>query len=217
MAKASALFHQAEDVIKSLKKDGRIFVSEAHFQLSFAMRAKDPFSAYEYIPEYSVEEIEKRSEFDLLIRNPDGGSGTLIEFKYKLTNQSGKSPVSFPIYGNSPHVPPFWPKADGTVDLIRYDCWKDIARIERFVKPKDTDHEKYRISNGFFILITNNQNLWDEKPGKTGMLSPYSLSNGPHPAKTLYGFGYDQDGNELSKKNNQSGMFGPARSYHHHE
>ena len=39
------------------------------------------------------------------------------------------------------------------MNIRRYDCWKDISRIETFVTSDNT------ISYGYFILITNDLSL----------------------------------------------------------
>ncbi len=136
-------------VIDSLKQ---IFVSEAHLQLAFAMQAytfyHDRFDFFPEFPVYDNEKEGKRDEFDLLIRDKEDLSETLIEFKYKTKNSKSKAQQ--------------WElKSKVKVELANhaaqnlgcYDCWSDIERIEKNVKSG-------RVKNGFFIFITNDSLYW---------------------------------------------------------
>lgn len=140
---------QTRAVIDSLNQ---IFVSEAHLQLAFAMQAESLYhDKFDYFPEFPVYgrvNVKERDEFDLLIRDKDDQSETLIEFKYKTKN-SKSNPQKWEL------------KSKVEVALANhaaqnngcYDCWSDIGRIEKYVKSG-------RVKNGFFIFITNDSLYW---------------------------------------------------------
>lgn len=144
---------EVDEIVKQL--DGQIFVSEAHLQVAFALKIdKERFEVY---PEFPATVDNERSEFDLLIRERDTNENTLIEFKYKTANRK-KDSVTFTISsGVDVEL-----KNHGAQDTGWYDSWKDIHRIEQCV----LDNADVTISNGFFILITNDSKYWSQTDGR---------------------------------------------------
>lgn len=162
---------KTREVIKSLNQ---IFVSEAHLQLAFAMQAEtlyhDEFDFFPEFPVYDRVNVKERDEFDLLIRDKDDQSETLIEFKYKTKNTKSN--------------PQKW-KLESKVEVALanhaaqnngcYDCWSDIGRIEKNVKDGV-------VQNGFFIFITNDSLYWLGSERKNNY-TELSMKEGDHEAK----------------------------------
>jgi hypothetical protein len=145
-----------DSVISQLHQ--QIFVSEAHLQLSFALLIDQ--NQFDVFPEFPAFVDGVQSEFDLLIKDKNTGTYSLVEFKYKTANNS-KNPEYFELVsGQSIAL-----KNHSAIDLGWYDSWKDISRIEKcvsgssYVKGKKG---KISISNGFFILITNDKGYWEK-------------------------------------------------------
>lgn len=151
---------EVERIITQLKNSQSCYVSEAHIQLQFAIIGAKLFEGkYEFVPEYPGytmygDEEAKKTEFDLLVHDLKKNQNTLIEFKYKTKNLATKqNRVKFPVYlgGELPLA------NDGAQNLNRYDCWRDIYRIEQNVKnsKNPASSQQVKIENGFFIFITN--------------------------------------------------------------
>lgn len=179
-----------DDVIKKLDK--QIFVSEAHLQLAFALgidtkkfEVYPEFPAMVKFPKKDTDKFEeKQSEFDLLIRETDTGENTLIEFKYKTANhpKNSSKQVDFEISAGV-ELPL---KNQGAIDNGWYDSWRDIWRIEQCVSGKASiPGGKIEIKNGFFILITNCKNYWEEKEGNSKrQVDDLYMNDGEHKAGT---------------------------------
>ena len=113
---------------------------------------------------------KERDEFDLLIRDKDDQSETLIEFKYKTkntkTNQQEwelKSKVKVALANHAA-------QNNGC-----YDCWSDIERIEKNVKDGV-------VQNGFFVFITNDSLYWNGSK-RNNNYTELSMEEGNHKAK----------------------------------
>lgn len=149
---------QVVQIIDELKKSAFCYVSEAHIQLQFAIIGAHKFgNQFDFIPEfpghtaYSTN-AEQKTEFDLLAFDKKTGEKTLIEFKYKTKNNAEKTKrEEFPVVFGK------WLKLanDGAHNPNRYDCWRDIYRIEQNVKHKE-------VNNGFFIFVTNDSAYIDK-------------------------------------------------------
>lgn len=169
---------QVVQIIDELKKSAFCYVSEAHIQLQFAIiGAQMRGDQFDFIPEFPghtaySENAEQKTEFDLLVFDKKTGEKTLIEFKYKTKNIADKDKrEKFPVvFGN-------WLKLanDGAHNPNRYDCWRDIFRIEQNVKHKE-------VNNGFFILVTNDS-AYIGKDGSNSVFcqgDDFSLMPGVH-------------------------------------
>ena len=164
-----------DEVIDSLKKKDKFFVSEAHLQTAFIIEAAKLFPENKYYPELSPSILPKGYEesfgsksvfFDLLIKCPD--KNILVEFKY-LTKayQEEVDGLLLKVKDQAAH------------DIREYDCWKDISRIEKCVKDTETE-----IDCGYFILITNDHLYWDKPVKKDAVDIDFSICEWKHPAST---------------------------------
>lgn len=151
------------------------FVSEAHLQTEFIIAAAKLFPDNNYYPElvpcnvpkkYEDKYKEKGIHFDLVIRTAKQKQKVLIEFKY-ITN-----PYSEIIDGMNLQV-----KSHKSLNKRRYDCWKDIERIEMFSKEQDSD-----IDYGYFILITNIPGLWENAGKEEYDAGDFYIEEGSHDA-----------------------------------
>ena len=159
-----------QQILNVLSVKNHFFVSEAHLQTEFIIEAAKLFPNYQYYPElvpsvvpseYIKQFKDKGIHFDLVIRNKK--EKTLIEFKY-LTAKYHESVDDFDLEVKS-HM---------AMDIRRYDCWKDISRIECFVKSNDSD-----IKHGYFILITNVPGFW-KKSNRTTLADDFLIFEGRH-------------------------------------
>ena len=161
---------KVNEVLSTLAKKDKFFVSEAHLQTEFIIMAKELYKDYEYYPEL-VPSIDKMPEeysendvhFDLLINA--NHQKVLIEFKYLAKEFSGTID-DMQIHG----------KSHFSLSKRRYDCWKDIERIEKFTYSNKTD-----IDYGYFILITNSSSLWN-KTKETSLDYEFHIEEGVHKA-----------------------------------
>ena len=130
---------------------------------------------FDVFPEFPALVDGIQSEFDLLIHDKTTGEYTVVEFKYKTAN-STKKPDSFQISSGESVIL----KNHGAIDYGWYDSWKDISRIEKCISGKTSS---IRVSNGFFILITNDKGYWDksEKNSKQAVEGLF-MNNGIHKA-----------------------------------
>lgn len=155
-------------VVEKLKED-KIYTSEIHFQTRFIVVASLLFEDFSFIPEvspkdipddYSVRFENQKPFFDLVVVDNKTNEQTLIEFKY-MTKQYSEEINNFN----------YSLKSHEAMDIRRYDCWRDISRIEYFVENSN------QISNGFLVLITNV--LAFEKKAR-GFASEFEISEGFH-------------------------------------
>ncbi len=174
---------QVDDIIEALKRSRFCYVSEAHIQLQFAIIGAQMFGdQFDFIPEFPghtaySENAEQKTEFDLLVFDKKTGDKTLIEFKYKTKNevQKNKQRMQYPVVlGGALEL-----ANHGAQNPNRYDCWRDIYRIEQNVKHKD-------VNNGFFIFVTNDM-AYIKKDGSNSVFckrDDFSLMQGEHKHQT---------------------------------
>lgn len=164
--------NMVKSVLSYIAKRNHFFVSEAHLQTEFAIASALLFPNNTYYPELVPGKVpkkylekfgEKGTHFDLIIKTKN--QNVLIEFKY-ITNT----------YANN--VDGMWlqVKSHMAMDIRRYDCWKDIERIELFTKEQDSD-----VDYGYFVLITNVPALWNQ-PGSNTLDAEFHVENGSHHA-----------------------------------
>lgn len=143
---------KVEKVINELKEK-KLFVSEAHLQTAFIIEAAKEYEKFSYYPEFVPNDISdeylnrfgnRSAHFDLLIDTKK--EKVLIEFKYTTKECDYRINENMSI-----HV-----KEHQAMDVRRYDCWRDISRIEYFKNEGKIDY-------GYFILITNVPALWNTK------------------------------------------------------
>lgn len=174
---------QVNDIIEALRRSRFCYVSEAHIQLQFAIiGAQMCGGQFDFIPEFPghtaySENAERKTEFDLLVFDKKTGDKTLIEFKYKTKNevQKNKQRMQYPVVlGGTLQL-----ANHGAQNPNRYDCWRDIYRIEQNVKHKD-------VNNGFFIFVTNDM-AYIDKDGSNSVFckgDDFSLKPGKHHCQT---------------------------------
>lgn len=181
------------EIIKKLKKDGyKAFHNEAHMQMIFIKTCYDLEinKSFELIPEYPVDcernkytiqekdskkfyskttESKDESGFlDLLIINKETGKKTAVEFKYlTINNAKLKASKNYKLKEPCPFIDQIEPSRMLAQDQRRFDCWSDIERMEKLIS-------NGKISNGFFILITNDESYWNE----AGTNKLLSIKNG---------------------------------------
>lgn len=160
-----------QKVLEVLSKKDHLFVSEAHLQTEFIIETAKLYPDYLYYPELVPNNIpvkylqrygENGIHFDLIVKTKN--DVVLFEFKY-ITESYSEIVNGVDIKVKS-HV---------AMDVRRYDCWKDISRIELFSEDASTN-----VSYGYFILITNVSRLWKNPINKTYDLQ-FQLNNGLHP------------------------------------
>ncbi|MFM9873074.1 MAG: hypothetical protein ACKVQS_06365 [Fimbriimonadaceae bacterium] len=128
-----------EAVLEALSRQRPIFYSEADFQHAFAWTAKS-LTMCEARLEVRMIHSTARASIDLLLNLPDEKVG--FEFKY-ITK-----PICTTINGES-----FTLLNQGALDILRYNCLKDISRLENAIG-------SHQIDRGFFVLLTNDPALW---------------------------------------------------------
>lgn len=155
---------EIEQLMKNIAFNNRVFINEAHFQYEFAvainkaMKGKGYTFTLEYCPHF------RKYRVDLFIENGEGYSA-VIEFKYITKRYEAD------IDGLKINL-----KAQGAQNVRRYASWRDIEKIEQLKKEKG-------LSEGFFILVTNDSKMIDAVPSKN-IDSPFDVSQGTHPQST---------------------------------
>jgi hypothetical protein len=159
-------------VLKHIAYKNHFFVSEAHLQTEFIICAAELYPNCKYYPELVPSKVptnyldkhgKKGIHFDLLIKTDT--QKVLIEFKY-ITHA----------YENNVDDMQLQVKSHMAMDIRRYDCWKDIERIESFAKSNESD-----VDYGYFVLITNVPALWNQ-PGGTTLDAEFHVETGNHKA-----------------------------------
>lgn len=147
-----------DSVMDELKKERKIFHSEADFQFSLAWKIKEIYPTCSIRLEYCLS-LEKKIYIDVVVKYND--KVYPIELKYKskkvLVLDNGEQ---------------FNLKNHGAQDLGKYDFVKDIKRIEDFslVFP---DFDK-----GFVIWLTNDKNYWQAPKTTNHFYSQFSVHDG---------------------------------------
>lgn len=144
-------------IIKKLKKKYPVFVSERHLQVAFSIEAEKVIKGCKLYPEYFANkkhkktkkrQKEKKEYIDLVIEMHN--KKYAFEFKYPVCKFEWKVDNRDIVLRNQSA----WPGR-------RYDCLKDIERLEKLKKEKGN-----KINNGYFILITNYKGFWETNNGE---------------------------------------------------
>ena len=164
-------------VLKALEtrfgKDLRIFFSEAHFQLLFAMEVlklndSDKFK-FSCEPEFPINHKDKKYEIDLLIEDRKDKTNTIIEFKYKtLNSKSENKMINIPTALSQVFIP----TSHMARDLGRFDVFSDLERTKSLV-----DDNEINVTNGFIVFLTNDHNYWETANQKNKYGNDFSLEN----------------------------------------
>ena len=161
--------NDVNSILDSLSEEYLCFASEAHFQLMFAFEANKQFGEkYLFYPEWpcNAEIGNKKDHIDLMIVD-ENKEKTFIEFKYKTRK------------GCTYTLPPDVKVTPSNMDArpnAKYDCWKDIQRLEKYVA-------KGEASNAFFIFLTNDPLYWKERNVSEVYGDDFSMEDGNHSSK----------------------------------
>lgn len=129
-------------VLEELAKERPLFHSEADFQQEVAFLIRSTAGAKVRL-ETPIAGLAGRAALDILVIEETGK--TAVELKYL------KQAMSLEHEGEVFNLP-----ATGARDISRYDCCKDIRRLEHLVGAGAVDR-------GYLIVLTNDPGFW--KPG----------------------------------------------------
>ena len=178
--------NDVNSILDSLSEEYLCFASEAHFQLMFAFEANKQFGEqYLFYPEWpcNAEIGNKKDHIDLMIVDKNKEK-TFIEFKYKTRK------------GCTYTLPPdvkITPSNMGARSIAKYDCWKDIQRLEKYVA-------KGEASNAFFIFLTNDPLYWKERNASEVYGDDFSMQDGNHSSKPKRWKGADKVEKAIGEK-----------------
>jgi len=142
-------------VMDELKKERKVFASERDFQFEMAWVIKNKYPnvtvILEYRPDFSEKIFDKNMYIDILVIH--NGKWIPIELKYKtkgcnITVLEKNNKIK---YSLKPH---------SCITDIRYDCLKDIERIEKVKKELEKDN---LFEKGYTVFITNNFNIYNNE------------------------------------------------------
>ena len=160
-----------QSVLDQLAKKDHFFVSEVHLQTEFIIEAAKMYPDMRYYPELAPNNMPDDYEkdfggkaifFDLIIKCKT--QTVLVEFKY-LTREYEEEVDGFRIQV----------KNHSAQDIRRYDCWKDIARIETCAIDNKID-----VDYGYFILVTNDSAYWKTPKSLSTIDGAFRMQSGIH-------------------------------------
>jgi len=131
-----------ERTLKLLAIERPVFYSEADFQHALAWKIHEQYSNSRIRLEVPSGNFDKRERIDIIAY--DNGQKYAIELKYK------KKRLTVVVDGET-----FALSDDGAQDISRYDVFKDIVRLERYVAAADN-------TTGYAIFLTNDDLYWRE-------------------------------------------------------
>ena len=143
-------------VMQELSKKRAAFHSEADFQFALAWEIQLLYSNAEIRLEYSPRDDPSKA-IDIFVKLD--GYAYPIELKYKTKK--------FAPIDNE-----FVLKNHGAQDIGKYDCIKDICRIEGFSKHIDN------FKAGYVVLLTNDQSYWKAPKTDTAGYAAFSVHDG---------------------------------------
>ena len=148
-------------LMEGIANNNKVFINETHFQYEFAIAINKAMKGlgYTFTLEYYPHFMKYR--IDLFIKNTIGYTAA-VEFKY-ITKKYAAD-----IDGLKINL-----KAQRAQNVRRYASWRDIEKIEQLKKNK-------LISEGFFILVTNDSEMINDVP-INNIDSPFDISQGNHP------------------------------------
>lgn len=131
-----------DDVMKRLAADRQIFHSEADFQHALAWKIHELRPHAKIRLEVSSRRFDKRERLDILVHTTS--ISYAIELKYKKRKLECEWAGEAYALAN-----------DGAQDIGRYDFFKDISRLERYVTAESN-------AIGYAVLLTNDDLYWRE-------------------------------------------------------
>ena len=155
-----------EDVIVELKKEKRIFCSEADFQHTLAWTIKKKYKSKIkkiYLEYPFIKLQEEHNHLDILIILNDNKI-IPIELKYKTTYPGANKDKKGKLYNNYKEKIKFKVRNQGAKNYGCYNYIKDISRIEMF---KDDKMFKDNFKEGYAIFLTNDSSYWKKGNSKS--------------------------------------------------
>ena len=154
-----------ENILKELGVNRPVFHSEADFQFALAWAIQKENSKYKIRLEQPYVLEDKTIYVDIVVET-DKKKYIPIELKYKTANTVEKN-KSFKIKNES-----FYLKYQGAQDISRYDCFKDVSRLEDLMEDKHVNFE-----NGYTVWLTNDHLYWNGS--REGVISEnFSIQEG---------------------------------------
>lgn len=155
------------DVVNKVMNDfgnkKKVFFNEAHFQYEFILALYSELGSKDW--QYEIEyQKSSRWKIDLVLSSrSDNNEKYAFEFKYKV-----KSQLVDIMPGLQINL-----KDQIAHDESRYNCWRDIYRIEQLIEEND-------FIGGFFLLITNDEKLIS-KVNQNNQDYKFDISEGEQP------------------------------------
>ena len=133
-------------ILKNLSEREICFVSERNLQVEFDIEAKKEFGECNIYPEYVFPD-DRSKHIDLIIKQKN--KKIAFEFKYIVCKfEYKKNDIDIKLRNQS------------ALPVRRYNCMTDISRLETLKKDK-------KITEGYFILITNDKKFWTKSKNET--------------------------------------------------
>lgn len=132
-------------LVEALAHDRPVFHSEADFQhsLAWSIHSAHPGARLRLERPYQLD--GQRINLDLMVE--DGPDRTAIELKYMTCS------LDVEVRGER-----FQLQQHGAQPLRRYDCWKDLVRLEGLVRTGQA-------TAGIFVALTNDPCYWRQDAG----------------------------------------------------
>lgn len=133
------------DVLNALFVQKRLFTSEADFQFALAWEIKNMYSGDDVHLEYrhpNIMNCGRDSYIDIVVE--EDGEQIPIELKYKTKG-----------FSRSYNGRVYTLKHHGAQDCGRYDFWKDVERLECFIRNNN------RAKRGYVFFLTNDSLYWE--------------------------------------------------------
>ena len=131
-----------ENTLRLLALDRPIFYSEADFQHALAWKIRELYPETKVRLETPSGNFDKRERIDIVVTN--GAHKFALELKYKKR--------AIQVVANHER---FSLTNDGAQDIARYDFFKDVVRLERYVAAEQS-------TTGYALFLTNDELYWKE-------------------------------------------------------
>ena len=132
-----------EEIIEFFAKHDKIFVSERDLQVNFAIKLQELNNKLSVIPEYVFEDKQKKDFYhiDLVVIDDDKKR---IAFEFKYVTSKFVTTINNIEYELKNHA---------AIDIRRIQCYKDISRLETYIKGG--------FDKGYLVLLTNAKGFWE--------------------------------------------------------
>lgn len=157
-----------EEIIEFFAKHDKIFVSERDLQVNFAIKLQELNNKLSVIPEYVFEDKQKKDFYhiDLVVIEDDKKR---IAFEFKYVTSKFVTTINNIEYELKNHA---------AIDIRRIQCYKDISRLETYIKGG--------FDKGYLVLLTNAKGFWEgaNTPRNFELRKGKNISSGFHEAIT---------------------------------